>query len=77
MLKPHFARLVILFLVFFVNLSLFAQEHHLIQKRKIDSLAAILQKQSSSDTLTAKRMNDLSVLYLRETQLDLAISFAH
>lgn len=76
MFKPHSVCFIILFLVFFVNLSLFAQEHHLIQKKKIDSLTAVLHKQSSSDTLTANRMNDLSVLLVRERQLELATSYA-
>lgn len=75
MFKPRYSRFILLFLIFFVNLPLFAQEHHLIQKRKIDSLTAILNKQSSSDTLTAKRMNELSVLLVRERQLELATSY--
>lgn len=66
----------ILFFVFLFSFNLFAQQEKHIQRRKIDSLATLLQQQPSSDTLTAIRMNELASLYVRESQLDFATSYA-
>lgn len=65
----------IIFALFF-NLSFFAQEGKTIQQKKIDSLTTILNKNSSSDTLTASRTNILARTLAGEGQLELAISYA-
>ena len=64
------------FFIFSFNLALFAQSNQNVQQKKIDSLTTILSKQSSSDTLKVIQMNELAHLLVRDTQLDLATSYA-
>lgn len=65
-----------LFFLLFLNLALFAQQNQNAQQIKIDSLTTILRKQSSSDTLTVNRMNELSRTLAQERQFELAKSYA-
>lgn len=71
MVSHHIGRFILIFFVLSANLTLFAQAD-----RQIDSLTAILNKNSSSDSLTVNQMNELSRLLVRESQLDLALSYA-
>lgn len=74
--KHYLIRYWTLFVVFLLSYNLFAQQEKHIQQRKIDSLTTLLQRQNSSDTLTVKQLNELASLLVRETQLDLAASYA-
>lgn len=74
--SPQTNRFIFIIFVLFFNLSFFAQEGKKIQQKKIDSLTTILNKNSSSDSLTVNQMNELSRLLVRESQLDLALSYA-
>src|SRR5690554_3193109 len=64
-------RFILIFFVLSANLTLFAQTD-----KQIDSLTAILTKQSSSDTLTVNRMNMLARALAQKRQLELATSYA-
>lgn len=69
--SPQTNRFILIFFVLSANLTLFAQTD-----KQIDSLTAILTKQSSSDTLTVNRMNMLARALAQKRQLELATSYA-
>jgi len=71
MVSHHIVRFILIFFVLSANLTLFAQTD-----KQIDSLTAILTKQSSSDTLTVNRMNMLARALAQKRQLELATSYA-
>src|SRR5690554_5973269 len=64
-------RCILIIFALSANLTLFAQTD-----KQIDSLTAILTKQSSSDTLTVNRMNMLARALAQKRQLELATSYA-
>lgn len=72
----HTVRTIILFFIFLFNLSLFAQQEKTVHQKKIDSLTIILNKKSSSDTLTVNRMNELARILSQERELKPALSYA-
>ena len=67
---------IILFFTFLINFTLFAQEGNQLQQKKIDSLTTILQKKSSTDTITLYRIKELLGLLVRDLQFDLATNYA-
>lgn len=69
--SPQTNRFILIFFVLSANLTLFAQTD-----KQIDSLTAILTKQSSSDTLTVNRMNMLARALAQKRQFELATSYA-
>lgn len=76
MYHPHNHRYWILFFVFFLSFSLFAQQEKDIRQRQIDSLTTLVQQQSLSDTLTVNRMTQLARILSQEKELELATSYA-
>lgn len=71
MFRIYISRITVISALFLVSQTLSAQSD-----KQIDSLTAILNKQSSSDTLTVNRMNELSQLLVRKSELELATSYA-
>ncbi|MEC4115087.1 tetratricopeptide repeat protein [Myroides pelagicus] len=76
MFTPHTIPYRIIVFVFFISLTIFAQEKKSIPHIEIDSLTNILAKESASDTLTVNRINELSRLLLRVSEFDQAIVHA-